>query len=161
MIREYSGCKSLGDLVFLKRLHMLLQNISPEEEVDAMQRAVPRSRSQWEALGAAAREDVRAQESQWKGISADDHRKHDIQEQDDGDDNADDTIVFAADANMWSLFIIICLLMVLDNSSPLFLEMFHYFSMNASLQLLVHDYRQLYDISSFKTCCKGSSRSPP
>lgn len=108
MIREYSGCKSLGDLVFLKRLHMLLQNISPEEEVDAMQRAVPRSRSQWEALGAAAREDVRAQESQWKGSSADDNRKHDIQEQDDGDDNADDTIVFAGDANMWWLFIIIC-----------------------------------------------------
>lgn len=78
---------------------MLLQNISPEEEVDAMQRAVPRSRSQWEALGAAAREDVRAQESQCRGSSAVD-RKHDVQELDDGDDNTDDTVISAGDANM-------------------------------------------------------------
>ena len=159
MIREYSGCKALvGNLVFLTRLHMLLQNISPEEEVDAMQRAVPRSRSQWEALGAAAREDVRAQESQWKGSSADDNRKHDIHEQDDGDDNADDTIIFAGDA-MVVIIRILCLLMVLDSSSHLYLEMFHDFSMNASLQL--YDYIQLYDIRSLKTCCKRSSRSPP
>lgn len=45
-------------------------------------------------------------------------------------------------------YVLLCLLMVLDSSSHLFLEMFHDFFLNASLQL--YEYRQLHDIRFLK-----------